>query len=82
MNENRIIDAILTEDIDTFLFGAKTVLRRQLKSKNLSHVIEYDFGRLASHPKIGLSRGDFLLIALLCGGDYGVRQKHISPFVY
>lgn len=82
MNENRIIDAILTEDIDTFLFGARTVLRRQPKSKTLSDVVEYDFGCVASHPKIGLSRGDFLLIALLCGGDYGVRQKHISLFMY
>lgn len=75
MNKNGIINGIMTEDVDAFLFGALSVLRRQPENRDLSEIIEYNFSRIGKQSEIGLSYGDILLIALLCGGDYSVRYQ-------
>ncbi|KAG6807721.1 hypothetical protein H0H92_006610 [Tricholoma furcatifolium] len=56
MSKEGIVDAVETEDSDIFVFGAKTVLRRA--------------ATLLSHPDLQLGSADFVVIALLAGGDY------------
>ncbi|KAJ7222436.1 PIN domain-like protein [Mycena pura] len=62
------VDAILTDDSDSFVFGASTVLRiRSEDNKN------YEASMYSAHDiaqVLGLQREDFILIALLVGGDY------------
>ncbi len=67
LNEAGIIDGILTDDVDTFIFGAHTVIW------NLSSTHPHD-DKLKQHfhvySEIQQSRADLLLIALCSGGDY------------
>ncbi|KAG2128443.1 PIN domain-like protein [Suillus cothurnatus] len=84
---NRIgsIDAVLSDDVDNFLFGATMVIRnpsnmlsgnRAHPVKNAdghddgNHVVTYRASDLLSHDDIHLSHGGCILIGLLAGGDY------------
>ncbi|KAJ3562539.1 hypothetical protein NP233_g9507 [Leucocoprinus birnbaumii] len=86
LNEIGTIDGILTDDGDSFLFGARTVIRNQ--SHGLSgnrahpalnaegrddknHTHVFQSNNLQAHPDIQLSRGGLILISLMSGGDYG-----------
>ncbi|KAF8349182.1 PIN domain-like protein [Amanita rubescens] len=85
LNRAGIIDAVLSDDVDNFLFGATTVIRNL--SNNLSgnranpilnsegrddknHTGLYRALTIRSHSSISLTRGGFVLIGLLSGGDY------------
>ncbi|KZT59548.1 hypothetical protein CALCODRAFT_466702 [Calocera cornea HHB12733] len=86
LNDIGVIDAILSDDVDNFLFGAKVVIRNpsatltgtqthvrktgQDGKDDGQHVIIYRASDLESHPDIGLRRGGLILIGLLSGGDY------------
>lgn len=85
LNSIGIIDAILSDDVDCFIFGAHTVIRNSSSTlsgnkkhgaKNTDgkddgqHVNIYRAMDLKSHKDIGLSQGGLILIALLRGGDY------------
>ncbi|PCH43040.1 hypothetical protein WOLCODRAFT_164194 [Wolfiporia cocos MD-104 SS10] len=84
---NRIgaIDAVYTDDVDTFLFGAKMIVRNA--GTNLTgnrahaltnsdgrddgnHVAIYKAADVLAHPSIGLTQGGLILIGILRGGDY------------
>ncbi|EAU91346.2 hypothetical protein CC1G_07381 [Coprinopsis cinerea okayama7 len=85
LNNLGIIDAIMSDDCDSFIFGAKVVIKN--KSKELSgnasnpavnaagkvdkhHTMVYRIEDIQNDPDIGLKRGGLVLFALLCGGDY------------
>ncbi|KAF8632066.1 hypothetical protein AX15_002064 [Amanita polypyramis BW_CC] len=85
LNSVGIIDGILSDDVDNFLFGATTVIRNT--SNNLSgnranpilnsqgkddknHTRLYRASKIRSHSSISLTRGGLILIGLLSGGDY------------
>ncbi|KAI9435584.1 hypothetical protein H4582DRAFT_1970572 [Lactarius indigo] len=85
LNSIGIIDAVLSDDVDNFLFGAKMVIRNS--SANLSgnskhatknadgrvdgnHSTVYTSAEILAHPSIQLTRGGLILIGLLSGGDY------------
>ncbi|KAJ7502773.1 hypothetical protein B0H11DRAFT_2170838 [Mycena galericulata] len=85
LNQDGLIDAIVTDDCDALIFGGKTIIRNA--SLDLSgnkanpaldangkaskyHVMVYTADAVRDHPKVGLSRGALLLFALLAGGDY------------
>jgi len=78
LNYNGQIDIVLTDDSDAFVFGAQIVMRiltRAQKqsigakcSENIIYV--YRSEAIAKNPRFGFSRDDFILIALLLGGDY------------
>ncbi|KAF8341767.1 hypothetical protein F5887DRAFT_1218180 [Amanita rubescens] len=85
LNSAGIIDAVLSDDVDNFLFGATTVIRNL--SNNLSgnranpilnsqgrddknHTRLYRASKIRSHSSISLTRGGLILIGLLSGGDY------------
>ncbi|KAF8211844.1 PIN domain-like protein [Mycena galopus ATCC 62051] len=75
------VDAILTDDSDSFVFGANTVLR--IRSEDNEN---YEASRYSAHDiaqVLGLSHEDFILIAILAGGDYsdGLMQCGIRTAV-
>ncbi|KAJ7691889.1 PIN domain-like protein [Mycena rosella] len=60
------VDAILTDDSDSFVFGTAAVLRMWDNEK-------YEAALYSAHDVLevlGLNREDFVLIAILAGGDY------------
>ncbi|KAL0254455.1 hypothetical protein SLS55_009930 [Diplodia seriata] len=68
-----IVDAVLSEDVDTLMFGSRVTLRNwspeQKSSKVPTHVNLYDADRTKSGPA-GLDREGMILVALMSGGDY------------
>ncbi|KAI4520467.1 PIN domain-like protein, partial [Schizophyllum commune Loenen D] len=62
-----LVDAVLTADSDTLLFGAKILLRSSQDRRKPDEVEVYRQDRL---NEIGLTHGGMLLFALVCGGDY------------
>ncbi|KAI0093320.1 hypothetical protein BDY19DRAFT_989970 [Irpex rosettiformis] len=85
LNKIDIIDAVITDDVDTFLFGGRTIIRNMSFSltgnknhpaKNKEgkdskfHVRIFEADAIESRNNIALTRGGMILFALLCGGDY------------
>ncbi|KAI5123989.1 hypothetical protein M0805_006400 [Coniferiporia weirii] len=74
LNRTGVIDAILTDDVDAFVFGATTIIRNTRSSNKTNadkhHVMEYRAATLRSHPQVGMTQGGMILFALLAGGDY------------
>jgi Holliday junction resolvase YEN1 len=67
-----IVDAVLSEDVDTIMFGCRRTLRNWSAegkggSKTPTHVSVYD---AASVTAGGLDREGMVLVALMSGGDY------------
>ncbi|KAG8840967.1 hypothetical protein FRB91_005481, partial [Serendipita sp. 411] len=88
LNRLEIIDVILSDDVDNFLFGANLVMRNPSAtlSGNRAHAIRNADGRddgkhvvlfsaekIRQHEAVGLTHGGFILIGLLSGGDYDTR---------
>ncbi|KAJ7024800.1 PIN domain-like protein [Mycena alexandri] len=71
LNANGTIDAILTEDSDTFVFGA---LRPSVEEESLVYTLE-------SIAKLGLDTDGIFLCALLLGGDYGAGPQGAGPTI-
>ncbi|KAK0227327.1 PIN domain-like protein [Armillaria nabsnona] len=67
LNEAGIIDGILTDDVDAFVFGAHTVIRNPSSThpqdKKLKHHVHI-------YSQIPQSHADLIFIALCSGGDY------------
>lgn len=63
LNERGAVDAVLTDDVDFFVFGGRTAYRQTSEDA----LAVYDVGRL------GVDRNALALIALLAGGDYDTR---------
>ncbi|KAL6308878.1 PIN domain-like protein, partial [Sparassis latifolia] len=85
MNRVGVIDAVMTDDVDTFVFGAAMVVRnssitlsgnRGHSLKNAAgkddgnHAATYKLADITRHPDIQLTQGGLILIAILRGGDY------------
>ncbi|TKX24738.1 XPG I-like protein [Elsinoe australis] len=67
-----IVDAVLSEDVDTLMFGSGTTMRswtpEAKSSKVPTHVNVYDAP--TTKEGSGLDREGMILIALMSGGDY------------
>ncbi|KAI0261925.1 PIN domain-like protein, partial [Gloeopeniophorella convolvens] len=85
LNSIGVIDAIVSDDVDNFLFGAKVVIRNPsvtLTGNNKhnatnadgrvdgNHSTIYTSAEILAHPSVQLTRGGTILIGLLSGGDY------------
>ncbi|KLO18378.1 PIN domain-like protein, partial [Schizopora paradoxa] len=85
LNQTGVIDAILSDDADTFVFGAKVVIRNlgsELsgnksnpaldlnQNKSSYHCMIYRADEIERNPRVRLTRGGMILFALLNGGDY------------
>ena len=68
-----IVDAVLSEDVDTLMFGSGVTIRNwspeQKSSKTPTHVNVYDAVQTKNGPS-GLDREGMILVALMSGGDY------------
>ncbi len=71
LQRHGIVDAVLSEDVDTIMFGCTKTLRSwssESKSNTApTHVSLYDTAAVANH---GLDRQGMVLVALMSGGDY------------
>ncbi|PHH89849.1 hypothetical protein CDD83_5116 [Cordyceps sp. RAO-2017] len=68
-----IVDAVLSEDVDTIMFGCTRTLRNwsseRMSYKTPTHVSLYDVGDM-NLAGLGLDREGMVLVALMSGGDY------------
>ncbi|KAF1977615.1 hypothetical protein BU23DRAFT_550892 [Bimuria novae-zelandiae CBS 107.79] len=68
-----IVDAVLSEDVDTLMFGSGVTIRNwspeQRSSKTPTHVNVYDAVETKNGPS-GLDREGLVLVALMSGADY------------
>ncbi|OCH90241.1 PIN domain-like protein, partial [Obba rivulosa] len=94
LNRTGVIDAIMTDDVDAFVFGARTIIRNPsltltgnkcnpaLNSEGKAskyHVMVYTAEQILVHPDVAMSRGGLILFALLSGGDYSPGLKGFGP---
>jgi len=66
LNEHNLVDAVITDDSDVFLFGAKHVYRNFFAEAKYCEV--YSSDRIKQ--ELGLDRDRFIQLALLLGSDY------------
>ncbi|PQE25999.1 flap structure-specific endonuclease protein [Rutstroemia sp. NJR-2017a BBW] len=68
-----IVDAVLSEDVDTLMFGSGLTFRNwsaeTTKAKIPTHVNVYDSAKTKA-GRSGLDREGMILVALMSGGDY------------
>jgi Holliday junction resolvase YEN1 len=74
LQQKGIVDAVLSEDVDTIMFGCTRTLRNWSSegtkgSKTPTHVSMYDSRELGQGVS-GLDREGMVLVALMSGGDY------------
>ncbi|CZS89875.1 related to DNA repair endonuclease rad2 [Rhynchosporium agropyri] len=74
LQRHGIVDAVLSEDVDTLMFGSGTTLRDwspegSRGNKAPTHVSLFD-AKKTKEGKSGLGREGMILVALLSGGDY------------
>ncbi|KAG6826037.1 hypothetical protein H0H92_001350 [Tricholoma furcatifolium] len=70
MSRARVVDFVVTEDSDVFVFGVTKVLRSASDGKQDKNVAIYDTRDIMAHPTLKLSTPSFILIAICAGGDY------------
>lgn len=71
----RLVDGIITDDSDIFLFGGDKVYKNMFHEKN--YVEFYQAGVLAK--ELGLDRDKFIELAQLLGSDYTNGVKGVGP---
>ncbi|KAF9475048.1 PIN domain-like protein [Pholiota conissans] len=76
LNTEGYIDAVITSDGDTYVFGANCVLRT-IYQKAKNHPDEYILYR--SQTRQPYTRGGLILFALLTGGDYDTGLHRCGP---
>ena len=67
-----IVDAVLSEDVDTLMFGSGLTIRNwspEKSGKTPTHVNVYDAVETKNGPS-ALDRESMILVALMSGGDY------------
>ncbi|KAI9659219.1 MAG: hypothetical protein M1831_003801 [Alyxoria varia] len=72
LQKKGIVDAVLSEDVDTLMFGSKLTLRNwsfEGTGKIRTHVNLYDAEK-TKHGRSGLDSEGMILVALMSGGDY------------
>jgi Holliday junction resolvase YEN1 len=73
LQQRGVVDAVLSEDVDTIMFGCTRTLRswtaESKTAKTPTHVTQYDVTTMDLAGK-GLDREGMVLVALMSGGDY------------
>jgi Holliday junction resolvase YEN1 len=74
LQQQGVVDAVLSEDVDTIMFGCTVTLRNwsaegTRAAKTPTHVSVYDVAELRQ-GETGLDREGMVLVALMSGGDY------------
>lgn len=66
MESENLVDAVVTDDSDAFLFGARNVYRHMFDSKRYMEEYKMD----AVEHELNMGREQFILLALSLGSDY------------
>ncbi|PNP45010.1 hypothetical protein TGAMA5MH_03425 [Trichoderma gamsii] len=72
LQKNGVVDAVLSEDVDTIMFGCTRTMKNwsaEGKGKSSTHVSMYDVDEL-NLASLGLDREGMVLVAIMSGGDY------------
>ncbi|KAJ6454078.1 PIN domain-like protein [Mycena vitilis] len=72
------IDAVITEDSDAFLFGARCVIRTSGPSVQHDSLI-YTIESIENTESVSLDKNGLILCALLLGGDYAPGISGVGP---
>ncbi|THU93513.1 PIN domain-like protein [Dendrothele bispora CBS 962.96] len=70
MNAAGLIDAVLTDDSDALLFGARLIIRSPHIKRDPDSVATYHANDIAQDANTPLMHGGMILFAVLRGGDY------------
>ncbi|KIM86490.1 hypothetical protein PILCRDRAFT_816437 [Piloderma croceum F 1598] len=71
MSKAGTIDLVLTEDLNSMLFGAWQVAKEHGKAHTqYSDLILYRRTDVENHPALGFTSGDLIFIAIMSSGDY------------
>lgn len=71
---DRRIDYVLTPDADCLLFGAKQLIKRDIRKKKL-----FRYDRMDILDKYELTRENFIKIGLILGTDFASKTPRIGP---
>ncbi|CUS22468.1 LAQU0S05e06040g1_1 [Lachancea quebecensis] len=71
----KLVDGIITDDSDIFLFGGDRVYKNMFQEKNY---VEYYYSDLMK-KELGLDREKFIDLAQLLGSDYTTGVKSVGP---
>ena len=74
LNKEKVVDAVITEDSDTFLFGAATVYRRLFAEGHFAEAYEIE----DIEQSLGLDRDQFIRLAYLLGSDYTIGVRGVG----
>jgi len=77
MAEKEMIDAIISDDSDIFVFGGKRLFKFAFKKSDDKVVEEYTIDRI--RKELGLSRYDLIAMAMLLGSDYTEGVHNVGP---
>ena len=73
LQQEGVVDAVLSEDVDTLMFGCGLSLRNwsseEARGKSPTHVSVYDAEKIRTDGT-GLNGNGMVLVALMSGGDY------------
>ena len=72
---NKLVDGIVTDDSDVFLFGGSTIYRNMFNSKKYIEC----FTATSIKESLGLERCQLIQLAYLLGSDYSVGIKGLGP---
>ncbi|KAG1799486.1 PIN domain-like protein, partial [Suillus plorans] len=72
MNNAGIVDAVMMDDSDVFVFGAKTVIRNSTFSSDATIKL-YTTSAIQEHVASCLIGDAFVMIAICCGGDFDMK---------
>ncbi|OBZ74120.1 Flap endonuclease GEN 1 [Grifola frondosa] len=70
LNARGLINSVLTDDSDAFIFGATTIIRNPNVKVDKDHVGIYSADAIRTQIDPALTRGSLYLVAILSGGDY------------
>lgn len=74
LNKEKIVDGVITEDSDCFLFGALSVYRQLFAQGKFAEVYEAE----DISQKLGLRREELIRLAYLLGSDYTVGVRGVG----
>ncbi|KAK4328548.1 hypothetical protein Pmani_001025 [Petrolisthes manimaculis] len=68
LSYHQVVDGVISQDSDVFLYGGKTVFRNFTASHSKATLEKYSVDLIEAH--LDLTRGDMIMLALLLGCDY------------
>ncbi|KAK3887832.1 hypothetical protein Pcinc_008083, partial [Petrolisthes cinctipes] len=68
LSYHQVVEGVISQDSDVFLYGGKTVFRNFTASHSKATLEKYSVDLMEAH--LELTRGDMIMLALLLGCDY------------